>query len=95
MTATAASGKSLFRYVTLAGSAICMGLVVPACRTEPEDAPTASEPAYDGLSREEIQRQAEQMTPAEAESLGIVDTTIRVEPPMNPDSLLLDSLARP
>ena len=48
---------------------------------------SAEEPEYDGLSREQIELQAEPMTPAEAEELGIVDTTIRIEPPMSPDSV--------
>lgn len=54
---------------------------------EPDAPRAADEPEYDGLSREEIELQAEPMTPAEAELLGIVDTTIRIEPPMNPDSV--------
>lgn len=46
------------------------------------------EPEYQGLSREEIELQAESMTPAEAERLGIVDTTIRMEAPIHPDSVI-------
>jgi hypothetical protein len=63
-------------------------LALVACRSEPEPAPRFDDPEYDGLSREEIERQAEPMTPAEAERLGIVDTTIRIEAPINPDSLI-------
>ena len=55
--------------------------------TEPAPPRAAEEPEYDGLSREQIELQAEPMTPAEAELLGIVDTTIRIEPPMSPDSV--------
>jgi len=72
--------------------------IVAACSSEPDDVPLYSEPEYDGLSREEIESRAEAMTPAEAELLGIVDTTIRIEAPMNPDSVLplpVDTLVRP
>ena len=68
--------------------ALLFALLSACGGTEPEPEPGASEPEYDGLSREEIERQAEAMTPAVAESLGIVDTTIRIEAPMNPDSVL-------
>lgn len=55
----------------------------PAADTEsPEQA------EYDGLSREQIESEASMMTIEEAESLGIVDTTIRIVPPMDPDSVV-------
>lgn len=41
--------------------------------------PAATRPAIDGLSREQIEARAEAMSPAQAESLGIVDRTIHVE----------------
>lgn len=64
-------------------------LVALSCdQTEVEPLPAFGEPEYEGLSREEIQTQAEAMTLEEAERLGIVDTTIRIEPPVNPDSIL-------
>lgn len=53
----------------------------------PAEPPRSAE-EYEGLSREEIERRASSMTPEEAERLGIVDTTIRIEPPMDPDSVL-------
>jgi hypothetical protein len=55
--------------------------------TDPEAAAPADE-TYEGLSREELQQQIESMTPQQAESLGIVDTTILMQPPMDPDSVL-------
>jgi hypothetical protein len=42
---------------------------------------------YDGLTPEELRLQAAPMTLEEAERLGIVDTTIHIEYPMNPDSI--------
>ena len=64
-----------------------LGLAGACGETEPEAAAPADE-AFEGLSREELQQQIESMTPAQAESLGIVDTTIRLQPPMDPDSVL-------
>lgn len=40
---------------------------------------TTNESPIDGLSREQIQRTAQPMTPEQAEALGIVDSTIHVE----------------
>ena len=62
-------------------------LLVAACSGETESPDPVAEPEYDGLSREQIEMQAEPMTPAEAERLGIVDTTIRIEPPISPESV--------
>jgi hypothetical protein len=70
---------------------------VLACESDDEPAPAADAPDYEGISQEEIQRNAESMTPEQAESLGIVDTTISAESPINPDTSLLippDSLRR-
>jgi hypothetical protein len=39
------------------------------------------------LTRDEIREHAEAMSPEVAESLGIVDTTIRIESPMPADSV--------
>ena len=52
---------------------------------EPEDAPV--EGAVEGVSSEEMVGQASPMSLEEAESLGIVDTTVTVGPPVGPDSL--------
>lgn len=52
--------------------------------------PAAGGAAMDGLTPEQIRRQAEPMSPAVAESLGIVDTTIHIEDP-NPG----DTVRRP
>ena len=63
-------------------------LVAAGCSDTPAaDTSGGAAPEYDGLSREQIESEASMMTIEEAESLGIVDTTIRVVPPMNPDSV--------
>ena len=68
---------------------VAIGLVLLAGCAEEEVQPQAAElPEYDGLTTDQIQSQAEPMTQEEAERLGIVDTTIRTNPPMNPDSVL-------
>ncbi len=55
-----------------------------------EERPAASdEEDVSPLSREQLELQAEAMSPEVAESLGIVDTTIRVTRPIPPDSALL------
>lgn len=62
------------------------------CGAEPPSPGAESgveESAYDGLSPEEIEREASSMTLEEAERLGIVDSTIRIEVPTSPDSLLI------
>jgi hypothetical protein len=78
-----------------------LAVLVPlaGCNSEPpppsDTIPEQSD--YGGLSPEEIQRQAIPMTLEEAERLGIVDSTIRIEVPSGPDSLLdlpLDSGGR-
>ncbi|MQA89537.1 MAG: hypothetical protein GEU90_04810 [Gemmatimonas sp.] len=59
------------------------------CGDPADEAPSSdSGPEYEGRSREQIEAEAAPMSPAEAESLGIVDTTIRMQPPMNPDSVI-------
>jgi hypothetical protein len=65
-----------------------MLLFFAACSNDAAPEPEFSDPEYEGLSPEEIQLQAEPMTPEEAERLGIVDTTIRIESPINPDTVL-------
>jgi hypothetical protein len=76
-------------------SLVALLLLAVACTPEMEPPPAVDEPQYDGLTREQIEQQAEPMTPAEAERLGIVDTTIRIEPPMNPDSVLPGDFVEP
>ncbi|MEX2581954.1 MAG: hypothetical protein WD766_01695 [Gemmatimonadota bacterium] len=76
----------------LAVAALGAGMLLGGCNGEDEAAPAAVEPEYEGLSREQIEADATPMTPEEAERLGIVDTMIRLQPPMNPDSVVpLDS----
>lgn len=57
-----------------------------ACGDDPGEEAQPAEAAA-GVSREEMVGQATPMTLEEAESLGIVDTTVRVAPPVGPDSL--------
>lgn len=62
---------------------------------EAEVEPAADPGAMDGLTPEQIRVQAEPMSPAVAESLGIIDSTIHIEDPFPGDSLelLRDSAA--
>jgi hypothetical protein len=77
--------------------AILLGVILLGGCGDGEEStpPPAAEPEYDGLTREQIELQAEPMTPAEAERLGIVDTTIRIEAPVSPDSLPAESIPPP
>lgn len=52
-------------------------------------APAVLDEDVSPLSREDLELQAEAMSPAVAESLGIVDTTISVTRPVPPESVLL------
>lgn len=73
---------AVYRRVAVA-AALALSLGAAACdREESEPGAVPASDAVDGLSREEIERQVEPMSPARAESLGIVDTTIRIEPPV-------------
>lgn len=54
---------------------------------EEEAAVEGESGAFEGLSRDELRSRAEPMSPAVAESLGIIDTTIHVEDP-SPDTVL-------
>ena len=60
---------------------------------ETPEAEGATESEVPALTREEIQERAEAMTPAVAESLGIVDTTIRIESPMPAESVPMPPFA--
>lgn len=55
--------------------------------TEAPEATSASDGEVGGLTREQIQQRAEAMSPEVAESLGIIDTTIRIERPTPAESL--------
>lgn len=66
-------------------------LLVMACGGTAEQPPEpAGDPGDDPrpLTREQIEESVEAMSPAQAESLGIVDTTIRIESPMPEDSVI-------
>ena len=69
-------------------AAVLLALLLAACggRGEGGAAPpesgvmdTTNQQAIDGLSRRQIERQAQPMTPEQAEALGLVDTTIHIE----------------
>jgi hypothetical protein len=47
------------------------------------------EEGFEGLSPEEIRAHAESMSPAVAESLGIIDTTIHVEERLSEDTIVI------
>lgn len=69
------------------GLLVCLGAT--ACggaESEPQEQIVPDTGVIGGLSPEEIQRQVTPMSPEVAESLGIVDTTIRIEPQAAPDS---------
>ena len=66
-------------------------LVLASCggADEPPATPaTEADATVEGLSPEEIRAQAAEMSPTEAEALGIVDTTMYMENLANPDSLV-------
>jgi hypothetical protein len=63
----------------------------PACDRDRDvvvEGAAGEEGAVEGLSPEQIRAQAEEMSPEQAEQLGIVDTTIHMENLANPDSLV-------
>lgn len=72
--------------VTGAVTLACV-VVLFACRSEVDEPVETVDPEYEGVSLEEMERQAEPMSLEEAERLGIIDTTIRIEPPIHPDSI--------
>ncbi len=78
-----------FRAATLPPIAVVLMLAGCGGEPQPRAEPILEQSEYDGLTPEEIQLQATSMTLEEAERLGIVDTTIRIEIPINPDSLLI------
>ena len=80
MSRSGVRGAILIGVVTL--------LIVGCQGGEEARPPPSAEPEYQGVSIDEMERQAEEMTLEEAEALGIVDTTIRIEPPMHPDSVI-------
>jgi hypothetical protein len=74
------------RLASFAVAGFLLGACGPGADADPQ--PGVDDAEYRGLTREEIELQAESMTPEEAERLGIVDTTIRLEAPIHPDSVI-------
>jgi hypothetical protein len=86
MMATRPARETLHRLVPILAVVLLVG-----CGSDEPPTPgytPEEEEGFRGLSREEIERQAESMTPAEAERLGIIDTTIHMEAPIHPDSVV-------
>ena len=76
------------RQAVLAGVALLTPVFFAACQrsaesdAEPEmKLPPAEAEAMDGLSREEISRQVQPLSPEKAHELGIIDTTVKIENP--------------
>lgn len=77
------------RVMRVDANRLLAALLLAACGPG-DEAPEASDPAdaeVPALTREEIEERAEAMTPEMAESLGIIDTTIRIERPMPAESV--------
>jgi len=77
--------RTRYRFAALLVAALLGGCSAEA---DVDPQPGVGDAEYRGLTREEIEMQAESMTPEEAERLGIVDTTIRLEAPIHPDSVI-------
>ena len=71
----------------------CLPIAVSGCREQSakvrSDTTAADTGAIGGLTPDQIRARAEPMSPAKAESLGIVDTTIHVETQDPSDTLLM------
>ena len=90
------------RLLMASVSLLC--LLPAACAPSEEEVPAATgevngDEGVRALTREQLQEQAEAMSPEVAESLGIVDSTIRIERPVPPESIqpipIPDSTQRP
>jgi hypothetical protein len=66
---------------------VILASALAACGGDAEPEEAAVEGAVEGVSSEEMVGQASPMSLEEAESLGIVDTTVSVGAPVGPDSL--------
>jgi hypothetical protein len=72
----------IHRRLPLATAALLAALALGGCKKEApaEQAPSeAAGSPLDGLTPEQMEGRARAMSPARAESLGIIDTTIHVE----------------
>lgn len=66
------------------GTLVLLGLLGTACRAEeaPQEASTPTGDAVvDGVTNEELEQNAQPMSPEQAERMGIVDSTIRIDNP--------------
>jgi hypothetical protein len=75
----------------MAVATMCLAALAMACEADQDAAEDQTTPANDvgGMTREQIEASAEPMSPEVAESLGIVDTTIRVQAPAPPETIPL------
>lgn len=72
------------RGFATAGIVSLLAMSLSACGGDADPEDTAVEGAVEGVSSEEMVGQASPMSLEEAESLGIVDTTVSVGPPVGP-----------
>lgn len=78
------SGRAgVVAFVAVLGAAGCRQSERAGTAVEAESPDTG---VFGGLTPEQIRRRVEPMSPAQAESLGIVDSTIHVEPDEATDS---------
>lgn len=68
------------------GTLVLLGLLGTACRAE--EAPNEEEASVptgdavvDGVTNEELEQNAQPMSPEQAERMGIIDSTIRIDNP--------------
>ena len=67
---------------------LLLALLAAGCSSDAsDDTLGADQEEFQGLSREQIETEFEPMSLEQAESLGIVDTTISIVPPIDPDSV--------
>lgn len=67
------------------GPLLLLGFLGTACRAEeaPQEEPSVptGDAVVDGVTNEELEQNAQPMSPEQAERMGIVDSTIRIDNP--------------
>jgi hypothetical protein len=76
------------RFRARLATTLSLIVIAGACggSAEPPETSTVVDGEVSPLTREQIEEHAEAMSPEEAESLGIVDTTIAIEAPTPADT---------